>query len=169
MKPGHRDAQDKFLEAGTALGYATRRTYSADWHTDGVWLLRDSLLGRDIPVAAIEVIVSEGKKTRQGSIFVLETISPALGIVLLHDEEIRRGMWRNGATDAHIEREITHREEHLRSLAEGSKQRIEVWRTANLDYVHDHALRTVAAAQQCAVTTKKSNANYYRKALTWQS
>jgi hypothetical protein len=169
MKPGHRDAQDKFLEAGTALGYTTRRTYSSEWHTDGVWLLRDRLLGRDIPVAAIEVIVSEGKKTRQGSIFVLEMISPALGIVLLHDEEIRRGMWRNGATDARIEREIAHREEHLRRLAEGSKQRIEVWRTANLDYVHDHALRTAMAAPPGAGITKKTNANYNRKELTWQS
>ncbi len=148
-----------FLEAGKALGHSIRRQYSTEFPTDGVWLLKDSLLGCDIPVAAIEVIVTEGKKTRQGSIFVLESISPAVGIVLLQDEEIRRGMWRDGATDSAIEREIEHREAHLHRLAEGSKQRIEVWKKANLDYVHDRALRTAAAARHRAAsaTTKKDN------------
>jgi hypothetical protein len=170
MRAGHRHAQDQFLAAGSALGYRTRRTYSAEFPTDGVWLLKDCLLGRDIGVAAIEVIVTENKKTRQGSIHVLESVSPAVGIVLLHDEEIRRGMWRDGATDSDIEREINHREEHLRRLAEQSKQRIEVWRTANLDYVHDHALRAVAARRRAAAQKKKTIANYNNKEVfQWQS
>ena len=59
--------------------------------TDGVWLLPSSgLYFSEAPAVAVEVSVSEGPKAIKGSIDTLAEVSPALGILVLNEAEIRR-------------------------------------------------------------------------------
>ena len=48
----------------------------------------------ELPVVALEVVVSESAKTMKGSMDTLAEVSPALGLLVIHELEIRRGMIR---------------------------------------------------------------------------
>src|SRR5262245_12601619 len=99
MRNSHRQAQEMFLELGRLQGFAVRRQFSIAYPTDGVWLTKAGH-GEEagLPIAAIEVVVSESPKTILGSIATLENVSPAIAIVLVHEDEISRRLLRLGYT-----------------------------------------------------------------------
>src|SRR5262245_37969586 len=128
MRAGHREAQEMFLAMGRALGYQVRRTWSPELPTDGVWLSPAESGGfGGLPVVALEVIVTEGPKTVKGSIQTLATVSPALGVVCVQDEEIRRGLIRAGASPEDVERRLRRQHEHIETQLARSLHRIELW------------------------------------------
>jgi hypothetical protein len=117
-----------FERLGRALGYQTRRTWTRELPTDGVWLMPGSgLLFAEVPAAAIEVAVSEGPKAIKGSIDTLAEVSPALGVMLINEVEIRRGELRKGRTVDAVERMIANRVAAAKDRASRHQQRIEVW------------------------------------------
>jgi hypothetical protein len=128
MRSGHNEAQVLFQQLGRQLGYRCRRIWTRAHPTDGVWLLDTLHLGHDVlPVAALEVAVTENGKALRGSIATLEIVSPALGILLIQDHEIRRGLIRAGATPeaatAHIQRLLASATDDIGR----SRQRIALW------------------------------------------
>ena len=133
MRSGHHEAQVMFHQLGRCLGYRCQRTWTREHPTDGVWLLDSPHLGQDVlPVVALEVAVSEGGKALRGSIATLEIVSPALGVLLVHDQEIRRGLIRAGAIP---EAATAHAQRLLASAATDisrSRQRIALWTFAQL-------------------------------------
>jgi hypothetical protein len=150
MTSGHREAQILFRQLGEALRYQARATYTREWPTDGVWLhggFFEPLQGR--PIAAVEVVGSEGKKAMNGSVTVLEHVSPLLGIIVVQDEQIRERLSRRKTAEK-VETEIERVVEKARDSANASKQRIDVWTMAMLRAHHDrHAGpgRVLAPAQ----------------------
>lgn len=133
MKTGHADAQYMFMEIGKALEYRTRLTWSRDLPTDGVWLLPSSgYVLPEVPAVALEVAVSEGPKALRGSIDTLAEISPALGVLVINDAEIRRGALRDGLSAEVIERRTAERIAAAHDRAARHQQRIEVWTFAQL-------------------------------------
>ncbi len=137
MTNGHAVAQDSFLEIGRALGFIPRRTFSETAPTDGIWLLPMSIgRFRELPVAAIEVVASEGLKTWRGSIHTLEVVSPAVGYLLLQDEEVRRRLARSGKNDSEIEATLGRTLDQMREAVAQTRQRIEVLQMENLRYLH---------------------------------
>jgi hypothetical protein len=122
-----------FLGLGRALGYDPRLSFSRALPTDGAWL--SPALGVDapaVPVVAIEVVVSESRKTIRGSLLTLEMVSPSLGVILVHEEELRRRHVRAGRSSDEAQRRISSLRQHAAELAAGSRQRIEVWTFAAL-------------------------------------
>ena len=150
MRFGHREAQDMFLDVGQVLGYTARRAFSSTDPSDGVWVMSDrGGLTAGLPVAAIEVLVSESPKAISGSIHRLESISPALGIVLLHEEEVRRRLTGLGFNEARINRAIARDIAQVEDQIRQSKQRLQRWSFAQLQWtwrqVAGRHLRTVSA------------------------
>ena len=128
MTNGHKDAQELFARLGQSKGFEVRRTYSQSLHSDGIWLVRDPIYPlKKIPMASIEVIVSESTKSMRGSIGILEEISPAVAIILLQEEEIRKRNIKNGVEYDSIENEINCRLQFIKEQTSKSTQRFEVW------------------------------------------
>lgn len=139
MRPGHREAQEMFQAIGSKLGYQARRVWTRERPTDGVWLIRDvSPAIGGLPVAAVEVVVSESKKSLGGSVATLEAVSPALGVVLLQGEEIRRQMITHGASDEDVNRRINSIRSAFADLSRSSRQRLELWTFDQLRRLHSH-------------------------------
>jgi hypothetical protein len=137
MTPGHADAQRMFFEVGKALGYQPRRTFSKALPTDGVWLALNGIARfQEVPIAAIEVVASEGLKTWRGSLATLEAVSPAVAFLLLQEEEVRRRMSRAGASASRIERVIHRTLNQMRDAAAQTRQRVEVYTMENLRCLH---------------------------------
>ncbi len=134
MRPGHREAQEMFEQLGKALGYQTRRSWTRSHPTDGVWLNpgHDTLGFGYLPVVAIEVLVSEGAKTSRGSLATLTAVSPAVGVLLVHEEEIRRGMLRKGTSSEAADAVIGARRADLLDAANRTSQRIAIWTFSQL-------------------------------------
>ncbi|HZH18345.1 MAG TPA: hypothetical protein VE057_28595 [Archangium sp.] len=126
-----------FLDIGRAQGYVPRRSFSQHLPTDGVWLATTGI-GRfhELPIVAIEVAASEGLKTWRGSLVTLEAVSPAVAILLLQDEEVRRRMSRAGATHPEIEETLGRMLTQMREAAARTRQRVEVYTMENLRYLH---------------------------------
>lgn len=144
MKTGHADAQYMFLELGKSLGFGTRLTWSRKLPTDGIWLLSDEeYLLPEIPAVALEVAVSEGPKALKGSIDTLAEVSPALGILLINEVEIRRGAVRKGVDPAITERRIQEKFMDAEDRASRHQQRIAIWSYAQL--AHRYRLGTGAS------------------------
>ncbi len=117
-----------FEALGHKLGYPSRRRWSAALPTDGVWLAPDGVAGwENLPVVAIEVVVSESPKVSRGSISTLCAVSPALGVIVLQDEEIRRGFAKKGMAESEIAKRLKLQREHLEGQAARTVQRIVVW------------------------------------------
>lgn len=117
-----------FLAMGQALGFKTRPTWSRELPTDGVWLVStDELLLPELPAVALEVAVSEGPKAIKGSIDTLAEVSPALGILVINDAEIRRGAIRKGVDPQTIERRIRSRFDAAHDRARRHQHRLAVW------------------------------------------
>lgn len=128
MRSGHNEAQILFQRLGDRLGYRCRRTWTREHPTDGVWLLDAPHLGHEnLPILALEVAVTEGAKALRGSIATLEAVSPALGVLLIQEQEIRRGLIRAGKSP---QAATAHANRMLRTAATDisrSRQRIELW------------------------------------------
>jgi hypothetical protein len=133
MTSGHREGQALFEALGRRYGYEVRRSYSRNLPTDGVWYT-SSQFGAlpPVPVAAIEVIVSESRKSVRGSVVTLEIVSPALGVLLIHEEEMRRRLIRRGATSEDVISRVAATRAHACEFAANARQRIEVWSFADL-------------------------------------
>ena len=128
MKPGHADAQYMFAKLGRSLGYETRLTWSQSLPTDGVWLLpTDGYVLPNTPAVALEVAVSEGPKAIKGSIDTLAEVSPALGVLLINDMEIRRGGLRKGLDPVVVESQIESKFAAAGERLIRHQQRIELW------------------------------------------
>jgi hypothetical protein len=129
MTSGHRDAIDLWLRLGERLGYRAESIFSQKWPSDGVWILPSvPCLGLPrLPVAAAEVVVSEGAKNLAGSVSTLEVISPSLAVIVLNEEEIFRGAVRSGKGEADISVRLTAVHSRLNDLISRSKQRFEIW------------------------------------------
>jgi len=137
MKPGHAEAQSMFLEMGRSLGFSTRLTWSRQLPTDGVWLSpADEYVLPELPAVALEVAVSEGPKAIKGSIDTLAEVSPALGVLVVNDVEIRRSAIRKGTAPEAIERRIRDRIESARDRTGRHQQRFQVWDYAELANRH---------------------------------
>jgi hypothetical protein len=122
-----------FDAIGRARGLRTKRSWSQTAPSDGVWLPARAVPGvPEIPLVAIEVSCTEGPKALRGSVTILEEISPALGILLLHEDQIRRGIRAGGGTEAEADRRIADLLQIARNAAMTSRQRIEIWKFAQL-------------------------------------
>jgi hypothetical protein len=133
MRAGHADAQYVFERIGRAGGYVTRRTWNTDLPTDGVWLLRDTAsFGVTLPIAALEVVVSEGPKSIKGSIDTLAEVSPAVGVLVIHEVEIRRGLIRGGVAPTAADRAVAMQVARAVDRVKRHQQRIVVWSYAQL-------------------------------------
>lgn len=133
MRYAHQEAQRHFAEIGRALGYGYRKTWSRGAPTDGVWLSRPpNLNGEELPIAAIEVAASESPKSLRGSVATLCHVSPALGIVLLHDEEIVRRLVRHGRSREYAYAAVWNLTSLLRDELASQRQRIEIWNPREL-------------------------------------
>lgn len=133
MSNGHRQAQALFEALGRRFGYRAEKTFSRRYPTDGVWFADPpSSRFAAFPVAAIEVVVSESTKTIRGSVATLELVSPALGVVLIHEEELGRRLALRDATSAANLAHISRIQERVLQHSETSRQRIEVWSFAQL-------------------------------------
>jgi hypothetical protein len=122
-----------FEQLGQRLGYGTRRTWTRAHPTDGVWVLDTAAVGHEeLPFVALEVIVSESGKSLRGSIATLEIVSPALGVMLVQDEEIRRGQIRAGATPASADRYLERLLAAVAADISRSRQRLALWTFAQL-------------------------------------
>ncbi|WP_147446795.1 hypothetical protein [Corallococcus sp. CA047B] len=131
-----------FLELGTTHGFDARRSFSRQHPTDGVWLTPRSH-GEEggILVAAIEVVASESPKTILGSIATLEIVSPALGIVLLEEEEIARRMIAAGESRESVDRYLNRLAESIDLQIKRSRQRLQRWTVESLRWRHARAHR----------------------------
>ena len=141
MTPGHKEVQDIFLNAGEALGYKTQRAFNSYLPSDGIWLHNNNVFSEPLPFIALEVIVSESRKSLIGSVTTLEEISPTIGILLVHDKEIHRVNARKGVDMNIIHRKIDLYLDHLTKLSNRSRQRLVVWTFENLNWLKKLALQ----------------------------
>jgi hypothetical protein len=140
MTSGHKEGQALFEALGRRYGYEVRRSYSKSLPTDGVWYT-ESQFGAlpPVPIVAIEVVVSESRKSIRGSVVTLELVSPALGVLLIHEEEMRRRLVRAGATPEMVTAKVAASRAHASELAANARQRIEIWSFADLVRLYRNA------------------------------
>lgn len=151
MRRGHRDAQTAFLELGRTLGYSPAKTFSTRYPTDGVWYLRArDDISDTLPVVAIEVVVSESPKTMRGSVGVLEAVSPALGVLLIQEEDIARRLRRSGSDEDAVRRHLGHLSNRALDLATSVHQRVEVWTYSQLMRRHHLAVANKSGRRPAA-------------------
>jgi hypothetical protein len=133
MTQGHKEGQALFEALGRQLGFDVARSFTRTLPTDGVWYA-EKAAGRfgQVPLVAIEVLVSESRKTIRGSLMTLELVSPALGILLVHEEEIRRRLIRAGFNSDEADARVLRSRDHAEHLASASRQRVEAWSFADL-------------------------------------
>lgn len=133
MRQGHAEAQKLFEVLGRAQGYLYRRTWTKQLPTDGVWLAPTPLLGLEVvPLAALEVANSESLKVIKGSLIILAEVSPALGILVIQDVDIRRRLIRDGKSVEYVDQYLEKKFAEVRELARKFPQRIDVWSFAQL-------------------------------------
>lgn len=147
MRTGHREAQEKFLSTGRLLGHEVRRSFDRRWPTDGVWMTRasDGIAG-GLPLVAIEVLVSEGPKTLRGSLGVLEAVSPALGVLLVQEDDIARRLRVRGASEAQIAAHLRRMHDHINEYRASVRQRTAVWTYQQLLRQHELIVASRSAA-----------------------
>jgi hypothetical protein len=59
-------------------------------------------------------------------------VCPSLGILLIHEDEIRRRQIRAGRNSAEADRRLAAVRGHASHLLQASRQRIEIWSLADL-------------------------------------
>ena len=133
MTSGRKEGQALFEALGRRYGYEVRRAYSKSLPTDGVWYMGQQFGALPpVPVVAIEVVVTESSTSIRSSVVTLELVSPALGILLIHEEEMRRRLMRAGAAPEVVGAKVAAAREHAREFAANARQRIEIWSFADL-------------------------------------
>lgn len=142
MRQGHRTAQDMFLAVGERHGYHTLRSFTRQFPSDGVWLTPASHgeVAGNLPIAALEVVVSESPKTILGSVAVLERIGPALGVLLLHEDEIVRRLVRDGRNREEANRHLQQAEARIDLHIASSRHRIQRWSYQYLNYLYTNCM-----------------------------
>ena len=142
MKVSHKKAQTMFKDLGEDQGFCYTPTYTQQLPTDGVWWTDSPLMGEEqVPIAAIEVANSEDAKRIKGSLFILAEVSPALGILMVHDVDIRRRLIRDRKTIEEVDRLIKQKTINAENYASRFQQRIEVWTYEQLKSKHDLAIK----------------------------
>jgi hypothetical protein len=128
MRHGHAYAQYLFKLLGVAQGFSYRKTWTKKLPTDGIWVAKTPLLNVEaVPLAALEVANSESPKVVKGSLTVLAEVSPALGILVIQEEDIRRRLIRSGFASDEADRYVTRKLDDAREIAQKFHQRIQVW------------------------------------------
>jgi len=125
----HREIQRKLLAIGEALGYRSRRSFKKHAMGDAVWLDGRSkrYTGEMLPVAAFEILSFETKKEILDCIMTLQSISPALGVLVVLEEEYAQ------RAEGLITYDAKSYPAHIRAMAEELRRgialisRIEVW------------------------------------------
>ena len=144
MRPGHREAQNLFLSTGRRLGFHPKLTWTREYPTDGVWLTPErGPAVPHLPVVALEVVVSESPKSVRGSIATLEAVSPALGVLLIQEEEIRRGLIRRGFNCEEAAERLRRVKEGADAFIRTSRQRLERWSYRRLQSLSNLTTKTI--------------------------
>lgn len=138
MSPKHQEYQTKLLQIGEALGYESRRSFRKSAMGDAVWLERMSAkYARTLlPVAAFKVLSFETGKEIREALMTLQVISPALGVLVVVEEDYARRAQELKKYDAETY------PQHIRRLAERIKRgveltfRVEVWGQKDVDRLH---------------------------------
>jgi hypothetical protein len=134
----HREIQRKLLAIGEALGYRCRRSFKKHAMGDAVWLDGRSkrYTGEMVPVAAFEILSFETKKEILDCIMTLQTISPALGVLVVLDEEYAQ------RAEGLITYDAKSYPAHIRAMAQELSRgialisRIEVWDQAKVERLY---------------------------------
>ena len=85
----HEEIREKLLQIGEALGYESRSSFRKDAMGDAIWLDRRGkrFAGRSLPTVAFEVLTFETTREIRDCIMTLQIIGPALGILVIVEEE----------------------------------------------------------------------------------
>ena len=125
----HEEIREKLLQIGEALGYESRSSFRKDAMGDAIWLDRKGkrFAGRSLPTVAFEVLTFETAREIRDCIMTLQIIGPALGILVIVEEEYARRAQELVNYDAETYPE--HIKEVAEELCSGAKlfSRIEVW------------------------------------------
>ncbi|MGG6382448.1 hypothetical protein [Paenarthrobacter sp. NEAU-H11] len=89
---------------------------------------------------ALEVVVSESPKTILGSIAVLEQIAPALGVILLQEDEIARRLIRDGRSRQDVTDYIQRTQDRIDLHLASSRHRIERWSFQYLQHLYSNSM-----------------------------
>ncbi len=134
----HEEYRRKILEIGEALGYKVRRSFSKHSRGDAVWIDPRSmrLFKKGLPAIAFEILTFELYREIKDCIMNLQSISPALGVlVVIEDEYAERSkklvMYDRESYPEHIKK-------IARKLSEGVSlsSRIEVWDQESIDRLY---------------------------------
>ncbi|MFH1006199.1 MAG: hypothetical protein V1800_01690 [Candidatus Latescibacterota bacterium] len=134
----HREIQRKLLAIGEALGYRSRRSFKKHAMGDAVWLDgRSKRYAQEmVPVAAFEILSFETKKEMVDCIMTLQSISPALGVLVVLEEEYAR------LAEGLITYDAKSYPAYIRAMAEELSRgialisRIEVWDQAKVERLY---------------------------------
>lgn len=134
----HREVQRKLLAIGEALGYRCRPSFKKHAMSDAVWLDGRSrrYTGEMLPVVAFEILSFETKKEIMDCIMTLQAISPALGVLVVIEEEYAQ------RAEGLVTYDAKSYPAHIRAMAEELSQgialvsRIEVWDQRKVDRLY---------------------------------
>lgn len=156
MSPKHQEYQSKLVQIGEALGYQSRRSFRKYAMGDAVWLERTSAkYARAIlPIAAFKVLCFETGSEIREALMTLLAISPALGVLVVIEEEYARRAKELKNFDAQSY------PLHIRRLAERIKRgveltfRVEVWGQADVDRLYREYVEEMLPFRQPKVRRK---------------
>ena len=157
MSLKHQEYQTKLIEIGEALGYDSRRSFRKNAMGDAVWLEQMSAkyARTTLPIAAFKILCFEtGKEIREG-LMTLQVISPALGVLVVIEEEYARRAQELKKYDAETY------PQHIRRLAERIKRgveltfRVEVWGQAEVDRLYREHVEEMLPLKQPKVRKRR--------------
>ena len=131
----HEEYRKKILEIGEALGYKVRRSFSRHSRGDAVWIDPRSLKfsKKGLPVVAFEILTFELYREIKDCIMNLQSISPALGaLVVIEDEYATK-------SEKLVRYDRESYPEHIKKVAGSLSERvslsfrIEVWDQKTID------------------------------------
>ena len=146
MKRAHKEAQNQFEQIGISRGFKVKKIFTREIPTDGVWFYKEKIVDLSLPIVALEVAVSESAKLLKGSLMTLQEVSPSLGILVLHDKEMRRKVIRNGGNMAKVETYFQNALNAAHRAKYNLSQRIEIMSATQLEYVFEFETRKCSKA-----------------------
>ena len=157
MSPKHLEYQEKLLEIGEAMGYDCRPSFRKSAMGDAVWL--ESASGKYarelLPIVAFKVLCFETGKEIREALMTLQAISPALGVLVVVEEEYARRAKELKRYDAQTY------PKHIRRLAEKLKSgmelifRVEVWGQEDVDRLHRKFVEEMLALKKRKVRRRR--------------
>lgn len=134
----HEEIREKLLQIGEALGYECRSSFRKDAMGDAIWFDRKGkrFAGRSLPIAAFEVLTFETAREIRDCIMTLQIIGPALGVLVIVEEEYAQRAEELVHYDA--ETYPKHIKEVAEELCAGTKlfSRMEVWGQENVERLY---------------------------------